>query len=243
MAASAGRLRLQAGVATQGKTYHLRIGTPLRSDMSASLLKRSARWPLLLALLLAGCAATTVDGTWTRPEAAGQRIEGPVLVVGLARDETVRRIFEDDMAAKLAARGIGATRSYEVVPGALDGDGSDLLLQAARAASARYLLSTAMIGQEIGQTIYQDPWLHTGFGGFRGWYGAYWGMSWPMFTQVRSFRVYIAQTALVSVDADRLEWVARTRTTDPIDIERETRAFADVILGAMAKDGLIAAAK
>lgn len=211
--------------------------------MSASLLQRSAPWPLLLTLLLAACAATTVDGTWQRPETAGQRIEGPVLVVGVARDETVRRIFEDDMVAKLTARGVKATRSYEVVPGVLDDEGPELLMQAARDASARYLLSTAVIGLDVEQAVYQDYWVYPGFGGYRGWYGAYWGMSWPVYTQVRTYRVYIAQTALVRVDADRLQWVARTRTTEPTNIANETRAFVDVILGAMANDGLVAAAK
>jgi hypothetical protein len=67
-------------------------------------------------------------------------------------------------------------------------------------------------------------------------------MSWPVYTQVRTYRVYIAQTALVRVDDDSLEWVARTRTTDPADIDRETRVFVDVILGAMARDGLVRAA-
>jgi hypothetical protein len=198
--------------------------------------------PLLLALLIAACASTTVDGTWTRPESGGQRIEGPVLVVGVARDETVRRIYEDDMAAKLAARGIKAARSYEVVPGVLNRDDPDRLLQVARSAGARYLLSTAVIGQEIEQTIYQDPWLYPGFVGYRGWYGAYWGMSWPARTEVRTYHVYIAQTALTRVDADRVEWAARTRTTAPGNVETETRAFVDVILGAMAKDGLVAVA-
>ncbi len=211
--------------------------------MSAALLRRHSRWSLLLALLLTACAATTVDGTWTRPEAAGQRIEGPVLVVGVARDETVRRIYEDDMVAKLAARGIRAVRSYEEVPGALDGQGSERLLQAARSASARYLLSTAVIGVGVEQTVTTEPWAYPGFAGYRGWYGAYWGMSWPAYTQVRTYPVYIAQTALVRADTDRVEWVARTRTTDPGNVERETRAFVDVILDALANDGLLAAAK
>jgi hypothetical protein len=211
--------------------------------MPSSLHRRVAPWPLLLALLLAACAATTVDGTWTRPETAGRRIVGPVLVVGVARDETVRRIYEDDMAAKLAARGIEAVRSYEVVAGVLDVDSHDRLLQAARDFGARYLLSTAVIGRELQQTVHQDFWPTMGFAGYRGWYGAYWGMSWPVYTQVRTFRVYVAQTALVSADADRVEWVARTRTTDPSGIEAETRAFVDVIVGALAKDGLVAAAK
>jgi hypothetical protein len=211
--------------------------------MHAALLQRIASWPLLLALFVAGCASTTVDGTWTRPEMAGHRIDGPVLVVGVARDETVRRIYEDDMVAKLAARGIRAMRSYEVVPGALDGEGPERLLQAARAASARYLLSTAVIGVDVEQTVYWDPWVYPGFVGYRGWYGAYWGMAWPAYTQVRTYPVYIAQTSLVRVDADRVEWVARTRTTAPGGVEAETRAFVDVILGALARDGLLAAAK
>ena len=211
--------------------------------MLVSSFRRLAPWSLLLTLLLGACATTTVDGTWTRPETAGRRVEGPVLVVGVARDETVRRIYEDDMAGKLAARGIKAMRSYEVVPGALDGEGPDRLLQAARAAGASYLLSTAVIGVDVEQTVYADPWAYPAFVGYRGWYGAYWGMAWPAYAQVRTYPVYVAQTALVRADADRIEWVARTRTTAPGNVEAETRAFVDVILGALARDGLIAAAK
>jgi hypothetical protein len=195
------------------------------------------------ALLVAGCASTTVDGTWMRPEAAGKRIDGPVMVVGVARDETVRRIYEDDMVAKLAARGVKALPSYASVPGGLDGEAHARLLQAARAAGARYLLSTAVIGQEVEQVVYQDPWVYPGFVGYRGWYGAYWGMSWPAYTQVRTYRVVIAQTSLTRTDEDRIEWIARTRTTAPGNIEAETRAFVDVILAAMAKEGLVAAGK
>ena len=211
--------------------------------MSTSLLGRAVSVGLLAALLLGGCASTTVDGTWTRPEIVGQRIDGPVLVVGVARDETVRRVYEDDMVAKLGARGVKAQRSYEVVPGALEAEDHGRLLQAARGAGARYLLSTAVIGQELEQVVYQDPWVYPGFVGYRGWYGAYWGMSWPARTEVRTYRVYIAQTALARTDADRVDWTARTRTTAPSNVEQETRAFVDVILGAMAKDGLVAAGK
>ncbi len=207
------------------------------------ILKRGAPWFALLALLAAGCASTTVDGSWTRPEIAGQRIEGPVLVVGVARDETVRRIYEDVMVAGLGARGVKAQQSYSVVPGMLDGDGHERLLQAARSAGAKYLLSTALIGMDIEQVVFQDPWVHPWVAGYRGWYGAYWGMAWAPRTEVRTFRVFIAQTALTRVDADRVDWTARTRTTAPTNIEAETRAFVDVILDAMAKSGLVAAGK
>jgi len=198
---------------------------------------------LLAAALLGACATTTIDGTWTGPEAAGQRIAGPVLVVGVTRDETVRRIYEDDVVAKLVARGLTALPSYAVVPGTLEGDSDARLLQEARRLGARYLLSTVVLGQDVETTIFSDAWPYPAFAGYRGWYGATWGatwgMAWPVVTQVRSWRVIVAQTALICVDADRLDWVARTRTTAPGQIENETRAFVDVILGAMARDGLV----
>lgn len=194
---------------------------------------------LLVVALLGACATTTIDGTWTWPEAAGQRIAGPVLVVGVTRDETMRRIYEDDVVAKLGARGVNALPSYAVAPGTLEGDSDARLLQEARRSGARYLLSTAVLGQDVSATVFTDAWPYPAFAGYRGWYGAYWGMAWPAVTQVRSYRVVIAQTALTRVDGDRVEWVARTRTTEPGNIENETRAFVDVILGAMARDGLV----
>jgi hypothetical protein len=206
------------------------------------LFRKAIIAPVMLACLLAACASTTLDGTWTRPEFAGQRIDGPVLVVGVARDETVRRLYEDEMVARLGARGVKALRSYDALPGALERDSDGRLLQLARGSGARYLLSTAVIGQEVEQTVRQEPWPPAGFIGYRGWYSAYWGLSWPARTEVRTYNVYIAQTSLTRVDGDRVEWTARTRTTAPADVARETRAFVEVVLGALAKDGLVAPA-
>jgi len=196
---------------------------------------------VLIALLQVACATTTLDGSWTRPEFAGKRLQGPVLVVGVARDDTVRRLYEDEMVARLGARGVKALRSYELVPGALQDDSVERLQQAARKAGATHLLSTAVIGQEREAVVYQDPWIYGGWGGYRGWYGSYWGMAYPVRTDVRVYRTYIAQTALTDVTTDRIDWTARTRTTAPTSVEQETRAFVDVIIGALDKAGLLGA--
>jgi hypothetical protein len=71
-----------------------------------------------------------------------------VLVVGLARDDTLRRIYEDEIVARLLARGTRATQSHALVPGSLGSDAHERLTAAARKAGARYLLSTAVIGQD-----------------------------------------------------------------------------------------------
>ena len=204
-------------------------------------LKAYALWTVLFAPLLVACATTTLDGSWIHPEFAGKRLRGPVLVVGVARDNTVRRIYEDEMVARLGARGVKALRSYELVPGVLQDDSVERLQQAARKAGATHLLSTAVIGQEREAVVYQDPWIYGGWGGYRGWYGSYWGMAYPVRTDVRVYSVYIAQTALTDVATERIDWTARTRTTAPNDVEQETRAFVDVIVGALDKAGLLGA--
>lgn len=198
-------------------------------------------WTVLSVLLLVACATTALDGTWIHPEFAGKRLQGPVLVVGVARDDTVRRIYEDEMVARLGARGVKALRSYQLVPGALRDDSVERLQQAARKAGVTYVLSTAVIGQEREAVVYQDPRVYGGWGGYRGWYGSYWGMAYPVRTDVRVYSVYIAQTALTDVATDRIDWTARTRTTAPTDVEQETRAFVDVIVDALDKAGLLGA--
>jgi hypothetical protein len=66
-------------------------------------------------------------------------------------------------------------------------------------------------------------------------------MAYPVRTDVRVYSVYIAQTALTDVATERIDWTARTRTTAPNDVEQETRAFVDVIVGALDKAGLLGA--
>jgi hypothetical protein len=190
---------------------------------------------------LAGCASTTLDGSWTSPEFAGKRIDAPVLVVGLARDDTLRRIYEDEIVARLLARGTRATQSHALVPGSLGSDAHERLTAAARKAGARYLLSTAVIGQDREVVVTQDPIWWGGAYGCRSWYGYYWGMAYPVRTDVRAYNVYVAQTSLTDLSTDRIEWAARTRTTETSNIQREVRAFVDVVLEAMVKSGLVAA--
>jgi hypothetical protein len=205
--------------------------------MSVSRRSVAASWSALLGLCLAACTTTTLEGTWIRPGFAG-RLQGTVMVVGVARDNTVRHTYEDDMVQKLGARGVTALRSYEKVPGVLDEGANEQLMTAARAAGARYLLSTALIGRQLEQVVTQDPAAYAG--GYHRWYGAYWNTS---YTEVRTFEVYVAQTALTDVAEDRIEWTARTRTEAPSDILKETPAFVDVIVGSLATAGLVGPAK
>ena len=75
---------------------------------------------LLVALgaaILASCASNTqMNGVWVNPEAGKRASVQNVLVIGINRDSTARRIYEDAIVVQLAARGIKAQPSYTLLP-------------------------------------------------------------------------------------------------------------------------------
>jgi hypothetical protein len=199
--------------------------------------------PLALAALaaaaaLTACSSTRVDAVWTDPAAAGRKVEAPVMVVGVARDPTVRRQYEDQMVAAHKARGLAATPSYAATD-PIDERSGDALLAAARAKGARSIVSSAITGQETETRVIQQAPPAWGVTGFSGWYGAWYGFSVPVRTEVRTFQTLIAQTAVTNVATGNVEWTARTRTGSPTNVEREVQGFVDAIVRAMTRSGLL----
>lgn len=195
---------------------------------------------LAAAAMLTACASTQVDAVWVDPAAAGRKLEAPVLVVGVARDPTVRRLYEDLMVAALKARGLAASPSYAAAD-PIDERSGDALLAAARAQGARTIVSSAVTGQETETRVIQQAPPAWGVTGFSGWYGAWYGFSVPVRTEVRTFQTLIAQTAVTRVADGKIEWTARTRTASPTNIEREVQGFVDAIVNAMNRSGLLPA--
>lgn len=155
----------------------------------------------------------------------------------MTRDETVRRLYEDEMAARLAERSINAMRSYRVLPEALSATSSAAVLAAARAAGAAAVLSSAVIAQEHAQRVIVEP-RPTWDWGYPTWFDHYWTYAYTR-TEVRTLDRYVASTSLTDAASGRLLWTARTHTDMPANIEREVKAFAAVIVDALSKSALL----
>jgi hypothetical protein len=78
--------------------------------------RRSLLLGLAVALLagLAGCSSTTIGGSWKDPEYQGGMLD-KVLVIGIAKQETMKRLYEDAFVASLQQQGISATAGYSVL--------------------------------------------------------------------------------------------------------------------------------
>jgi hypothetical protein len=191
---------------------------------------------VLVMAVLAGCATTRVESQWKHPESTNYRLAGKVLIVGLTRDETTRRLFEDAMGTELAARGRDVVRSYEAAEGALVAASASSLTGLARRVGASSILSSALLAHEQVLSVVSEPlpewrWNYTG------WYGHYWPLAAR--TAVRTHDRYVAGTSITDVSSGRIVWTARTVTESPGAVEREVKTFASVIAEALAGAGLL----
>ena len=196
---------------------------------------------LTLLVLAAGCASTTLQSEWRDLGYTG----GPfrkIFVIGLsARDVTARRIFEDVMVSKLAAAGVQAVPAWNylsgegqapeaVISSAVDSTGADAVLMARVAAVDKQF--------QVSPVVVPGP-------AYGGWYGPYsgWYSGWYALPQVYQYDVVYVETTLFDTKTKRLVWSVTSRTVDPASVQQEAPAFADTIIGAMQKAGLLPAPK
>lgn len=76
--------------------------------MMAWILRNSAL--ILIGLTIAACSSTDMTGSWTNADFKGPI--GKVYVVGLAKDEMNRRIFEDAFSNQFFSEGVSSEASY-----------------------------------------------------------------------------------------------------------------------------------
>jgi hypothetical protein len=191
---------------------------------------------MLVVAVVSGCASTHVEGQWKHPDSSGFKLVGKVLVVGLTRDETTRRLYEDAMAAELAARGRECVRSYEATDGALAAAGGVSLAALAQRVGATSMLSSALVAHERVHRVVVEP-MPEWWRSYPGWYGHYWPLA--VRTEVTTYERYLAATSLTDVASGKMVWTARTVTDSPGAVEREVKTFARVIAQALADAGFL----
>jgi hypothetical protein len=192
----------------------------------------------LAALVLASCAASSSFVTqWGDPAWSGERLQ-KVLVVGVVKDPSLRRQFEDDFVRQASAMGVPAIPSYRYIPE--DGPVPEARLAKAVAESGAdgVLVSTV---QAVDQRVSVSPGYYAGPPPGFGYYGFYrWGFggAWIPPTAYVYNVVYVA-TQLHAVKGDRLLWAGTTQTVDPRNPAKDIPAFSKLILDALRARNLV----
>jgi hypothetical protein len=213
--------------------------SPLRSICQCAVL-------LFGLALLSACAAPTVLNTqWANPQFAGKPPMRSILVLGITKDPTNRRLFEDQMVAQLATRGVMAVPSYRFATDAGAGAMAQVKLEQAvkEAGVAAVLLSRVVnVTEQVHVTpgMVMGPPMGYGFGGFYGYYGGMWTASHYAPPTVHTTQHVAADTRLFETANYTLVWSASTTTTPSGgSVSAMFEQFSKLIVESMARDGRV----
>jgi len=194
-------------------------------------------------LALSACATSTaLNAQWVNPQAGNRIPVKSVMVMGINRDSTARRIYEDAMVAELGARGIKAVQSYKTMPA--DGPAEQQAIQSAVAgvgADAVLISRTVSVSNEVRVTpglVAGPPW---GFGwpGFYGYYHGFWSAAYAVPPSVYSVQNVLVDTRLFDVKEYVLLWSGSSTTVPTGSMQQTIQDFAKVISATLAKDKVL----
>lgn len=185
----------------------------------------------MLALAAAGCSSVSVSNQWKDPAWVGPPVSN-IVVVGIARSDTTRRVFEDTFVSQLRTAGIKAEASYTQIP---PGEGASVKLSdLVKASGADAVMVTRV--QRVDRKVDVDPG-YAGFSrrGFYGWYGGAWAAS-PTVTQ---YDVVSLETTVWDAKNDKLVWSATSQRVASENIPKVTTELATTLIPKMKSDGVL----
>jgi hypothetical protein len=202
-------------------------------------MRRAALLPvvaLLAALVVAGCASTSIRSAWFDASYTGGAFR-KILVVGVHGNIADTRVFEDIFAQQLKAAGVDGVPGYQVLPpGVAQGDPAwNAAVEATRADG---LLAVRLLRvdtrTQVNTMIVPGP---MAWGPYGGWWGA--GPGMVAVPQVMQYEVASVETNLWDVKTRRVVWAASTDTFNPTSVQQETPGFARLIIDQLAARGLV----
>jgi hypothetical protein len=196
----------------------------------------------IAAVVMTAChkEKTSIPLSWRNPgfEDAFFR---KLFVIGIGRDESARRLFEDTFVKTLEARGAEAQPSWAVLPqsdqlteeqirSAIDGGGFDGVL-------ITRLLSVDEAQEYVEGKSYTVPTTRYGYG-----YYGYYGASYATVHEPGYFKTNTTvrlETNLYSVATGGLVWSGQTDTTNPDSVTELIDSMTSAVAKQLAEEKLI----
>jgi len=189
-----------------------------------------------IAATLVGCASTEIVKTWMEPKSSVQPSPtNKVLAIALVKDETSRRVIEDELVKRLNSN---AVASYTILSSEMLKDTSGAMLsQKIKQDKFNYVLLMRLADVEKETSYVQGTTT-----GYYGGYGRYYGYGAGMYTSPGYYTTdknYFVETAVYSIEPDKLLWTGTTKTVNPSKLEKTINEIADVVTQKMQKDGFL----
>ena len=186
---------------------------------------------LVTATLISCGPSTKIEKSWMEPGASVT--PGPdnkTLVIALVKDETSRRVIEDQLAKRI---GGSAVSSYTI----LTDPSEEALKQKLTDGKFTHVLMMRLADVEK-ETSYVPGTTTAYYGG----YGRYYGYGAGMYSTPGYYTTdknYFVESTVYTVNPDKLVWTGTTKTVNPSKIEKTVNDIADIVSEKMKKDGFL----
>ena len=192
---------------------------------------------ILVSSTLFSCGPSTkIVKTWMEPGASvSQSPSNKTLVISMVKDETSRRVIEDQLVKRLEGKGVA---SYTIVT-------TDLLKTANEATLKQKLTDgqfTHVLLMRLADVEKETSYVPGTTTGFYGGYGRYYGYGAGMYSSPGYYTTdknYFVETTVYTVNPDNLVWTGTTNTVNPSKIEKTVNEIADIVSDKMKKEGFL----
>ena len=161
-------------------------------------------------LLLSGCASTQMSANWKNPAYSVHPTK--VMVVGVSKKAVNRRMFEDEFAAQLKARGVDAVASYTVLSDKKQNDQEAIAAKVKELGADSVLVKRVVSKRTVkvyvpGMPYFPPPY----YGRWPDYYGyGYRDLYTPGYMSEEQYA--IMETNLYEAATDSLIWAATSET-------------------------------
>jgi len=197
-------------------------------------------------MVLGACSSTMITGSWKNPDFTG-KVE-KVYVVGIAKQETTRRIFEDGFSKQLATLGATGIPSYDDLKINEETD-QDVIAARIKTNGADSVLMARAVGKRTEQVVNPGYVSGPGYGG-RGYYpdpyyrnyGGYYSRSYDVVYQpatVSEYQIITIEANLYSAASGELIWSAQLETVVEANLDALINDFIAVVTKDLKDKGLL----
>ena len=188
---------------------------------------------VVLPAVFTSCLITTLDTVWKDPQHQGGELNN-ILVIGIAKNQTIRRVFEDDFVAKLGTYGAHAVSSYRILPTEemLDKDTVDAQIQTLNIDA---VLLTRLVdkNKETEYRVYGNRRYD-----WHGWYSKSYSYANTSFSY-KEYEVLKIETNVYDAKSGEMIWSALSDTVTGGSNEVEIKSLIKVITKSLSDSGLI----
>jgi hypothetical protein len=195
---------------------------------------------LFCILTLASCAGSKLLSTW-EAESIDKYTLDQLLVVGIAKDETKRRIYEDTFVDSFTASGVNAVASYTVSKQPIEPD-EKTLRDVVKKTKANFVLITHLVSAN--EQDYYQPGRTLGGLNRPGGYGLY-GYYPFIYGSVHNSGGYSSTTKVVlestvyDVVSEKRIWSAQSLSIDPVMTRKYYQQLIDLFLADLKRKNLL----